>query len=63
MRAQFDDESLAEYLAFGYLSGEQTMFRGQPLGGALLRRYLIHIRAVPQLLRLVGQRRDQVRCE
>ena len=28
VRAQFDDESLAEYLAFGYLSGEQTMFRG-----------------------------------
>jgi asparagine synthase (glutamine-hydrolysing) len=28
VRAQFDDNGLAEYLAFGYLSGEQTMFRG-----------------------------------
>jgi asparagine synthase (glutamine-hydrolysing) len=28
VRAQFHEEGLAEYLAFGYLSGEQTMFRG-----------------------------------
>jgi len=28
VRAQFDQDGLAEYLAFGYLSGEQTMFRG-----------------------------------
>lgn len=26
--ATFDDSQLGEYLAFGYLSGEQTMFRG-----------------------------------
>ena len=28
VRAEFDEESLSEYLAFGYLSGEQTMFKG-----------------------------------
>ena len=28
VRAEFDEESLNEYLAFGYLSGEQTMFKG-----------------------------------
>jgi asparagine synthase (glutamine-hydrolysing) len=28
VRAEFDDAGLAEYLAFGYLSGERTMFRG-----------------------------------
>jgi asparagine synthase (glutamine-hydrolysing) len=28
VRAEFDPAGLPEYLAFGYLSGEQTMFRG-----------------------------------
>ena len=28
VRAAFDEEGLSEYLAFGYLSGERTMFKG-----------------------------------
>jgi asparagine synthase (glutamine-hydrolysing) len=28
VRAEFAEEGLSEYLAFGYLSGEQTMFKG-----------------------------------
>jgi asparagine synthase (glutamine-hydrolysing) len=28
VRAEFDEQGLAEYLAFGYRSGEETMFRG-----------------------------------
>ena len=27
VRAEFDDKQLPEFLAFGYLSGEETMFR------------------------------------